>query len=397
MINVDISNIWGSVSLPDLLALEAEVSRAHMALTPAPDWLRLPPSDGTDELALILDAGQRIRQMSDAVVIVGDCPAARAAISLLQGPNRNIGKAKGDPAVYFAGTALSSRQLQDLTHQLEGKDYSLIVLPSQEGALAAPLVLRSLRWMLERKYGTLEARSRVFAVTAPWDPTLEALADTHEWEVFPLEIAPPYLAFSAAGLLPMAAAGLDVKALVEGCEKAKEEMDLRSFENPVWLYAAARCLMGKAGKTAELLTGWEPGLEAFGLWWQQLFAQGDPQGLFPSAASLPAPWLESQLAHSGHRLLETVFRFAPGPNTPAIAPDALDTDGLNYLAGRTLDDVAADDLALLTEAHTDRGVSIVTADCGCLCEQTLGEVFLFCQLSCAICGLVSAATEALQG
>ena len=395
MINVDISNIWGSVSLPDLLALEAEISRAHMALDPG--FPAPPPAENSDELALILDAAQRIRQMSDAVVVIGPCPAARAAMDLLQGPNRNIGKTKGDPAVYFAGDSLSPRQMRELTHLLEGKDYSLCVLPAPEGAVEAGLALRSLRWMLERKYGTLEARSRIFAVTAGSETTLAKLAEDNEWEVFPLPdgVNTPYLALSAAELLPMAAAGLDVRALVRGAEEAREELNLRSFENPVWLYAAVRCLLKKTGKTAELLAGWEPGMESLGAWHRQLFAQADSLGLFPTAATYPAAIynLSPILAASGSQLLETLVRFAPPEFSSPIAPDALDTDNLNYLSGKTLDYVADQSFDALVQSHTDAGVSIVTADCDVLCEKTLGALFRFFQLSCAICGQVLGAAE----
>lgn len=392
MINVDISNIWGNVSLPDLLALEAEVSRAHMALTPDSGWLELPPKENSDELMLILDAAQRIRQMSDAVVVIGPCPAARAAVDLLQGPHRNIGKSKGDPAIFFAGDSLSPRQMSELTRLLEGKDYCLIALPTPEGAVETGLALRSLRWMLERKYGTLEARSRIFAVTAGPDTPLAQLADVNEWEAFPLSegVVAPYLALSPAELLPMAAAGLDVRSFVRGAEEAREALNLRSFENPVWLYAAVRCLLNRNGKTTELLAGWEPGMDAFGAWHRQLFAYADSQGLFPTVATYPAAIgaLAPMLAGNGSQLLETLIRFSAPAFSSLISPDALDTDNLNYLSGKTLDYVADQSFEALVQSHTDAGVSIVTAECDILCEKTLGEVFRFFQLSCAICSIV---------
>ena len=175
MITVDISNVWGEVSLPDLLAMEKEVAEAHLALVEGSGagseylgWLDLPVKEETEEIRRIQAAAQKIRETSDVCVVVGiggSYLGPRAAMELLQGPNRNIGKGKGDPQIFFAGNSLSTRHWNELMGLLKEKDFSVIVI-SKSGTTTEPAIaFRGLRWMLERKYGTDEANKRIYAVT----------------------------------------------------------------------------------------------------------------------------------------------------------------------------------------------------------------------------------------
>ena len=177
MIKVDISNVWGEISLPDLLAVEKEVSAAHMTLTeqtgPGNDflgWLDLPVEEPTEEMLRVQAAADRIRENSDVFVVIGiggSYLGPRAAIELLQGANHNIGKGKGNPQIYYAGNGLSTRAWNELTRLLEGKDFSIAII-SKSGTTTEPAIAtRALRWMLERKYGTEEARRRTYAITDP--------------------------------------------------------------------------------------------------------------------------------------------------------------------------------------------------------------------------------------
>ena len=170
MINVDISNIWGQVSLPDLLAMEKEVFAAHKALTEGSGagndflgWLNLAVNEPTEEIKRIQLAADKIRSDSDVLVVIGiggSYLGSRAAIELLQGPNHNIGKGKGDPQIFFAGNNLSTRHWNELQRLLEDKDFSIAII-SKSGTTTEPAVAtRALRWMLERKYGTDEANRR---------------------------------------------------------------------------------------------------------------------------------------------------------------------------------------------------------------------------------------------
>ena len=401
MIKVDISNLWGQVSLMDLLALEKEIFAAHMKLTERSGaggeflgWLDLPKSEPNWEIKKILSAAQRIRQTSDVLVVIGiggSYLGPRAAMELLQGPNRNIGKGKGDPQIWFAGNNLSTRHWNELQRLLDGKDFSICVI-SKSGTTTEPAIaFRGLKWMLERKYGTDGARQRIYAITDGERGALRKMADEEGWESFviPGDVGGRFSVLSPVGLLPMAVAGIDIVEMLRGAMDAKEEYDLRSFENPVWLYAASRNLLYRNGAAIELLESFEPGFKMMGAWWQQLFGESegkDGKGLFPAYAELTAD-LHSlgQMIQEGQRnVFETMLRFDPPENRMTIGPDFKNLDGLNYLSGQTLDYV--DEMAYqgTVAAHVDGGVSVITVDCGELNDRKLGELFWFFELSCGL-------------
>ena len=405
MITVDISNVWGQIDLSDLLAIEKEVSAAHATLMEGTgagasfrDWLKLPVREKTEELEKILASAEQIRADSDVCVVVGiggSYLGPRAAIELLQGPNRNLKREKGSPQIFFAGNSLSTRQWNELMGLLEGKDFSVIVI-SKSGTTTEPAIaFRALRWMLERKYGTDKAAKRIYAVTDPSKGALRQMAVEAGWETFsiPAGAGGRFSVLTAVGLLPMAVAGIDILELMQGAAEAKEEYDLRSFENPVWLYAAVRNLMYRAGKKIELFESFEPGFRCFGLWWQQLFGESegkDSKGLFPAAAELTAD-LHSlgQLIQEGERnLFETMVRFAPPEQSMTIVGDWKNLDGLNYLEGKTLDFVEEQAFQGTVAAHSDGGVGVITMDCGELNERKVGELFYFLELCCGVSAYV---------
>ena len=401
MIKVDISNVWGQLSLPDLLALEAEVAAAHNTVVDGTGagndflgWLDLPVTEPTEEIKRIQAAAERIRESSDVLVVIGiggSYLGPRAAIELLQGPNHNIGKGKGNPQIYFAGNGLSTRHWNELMRLLEGKDFSLCVI-SKSGTTTEPAIaFRNLKWMLERKYSTDEARKRVYAVTDAAKGALRQMADEEGWETFiiPDNVGGRFSVLTPVGLLPIAAAGIDIMEMLRGAYEAKEAYNLRSFENPVWLYAAVRNLLYRNGKVIELFESYEPGFKMMGGWWQQLFGESegkDGKGIFPATAELTAD-LHSlgQMIQEGERnLFETMVRFDAPEEKMVIGSDVKNLDGLNYIAGKTLDFV--DEKAYLgtMAAHVDGGVPVISVDCGELNEKKLGEMFYFFELSCGI-------------
>lgn len=401
MITVDISNIWGQVTLPDLLAMEQEVNAAQDALTNRSGagkemlgWLDLPTRERTEELRSIQTAAERIRGDSDICVVIGTgghCMGAQAVIEAMQGPDRNLGRAKGDPQILFAGNSLSTRRERELQRLLEGKDVSIIVISKSGTTLEPAIAFRSLRWMMERKYGTDEANRRIYAVTDPVTGGLRRMANDGGWEAFaiPANVGGRYAVLTAAGLLPMAVAGLDIEALLSGAMDAREQYDLWSFENPVWLYAAVRNLMLRTGKDVELFTTFEPGLAALGSWWRQLFAQSEgkeDKGLFPATAEFPRGLhsLGQRIQQGSRNLFETMIRFAPPEESKTIGADWKNLDELDYLEGKTLGRV--EELAFLGTvcAHVDGGVPVITMDCGPLSEASLGELIYFLELSCAV-------------
>ena len=357
-------------------------------------WLNLPTRESTEEIRRIQSAAKKIRSDSDVFVVIGiggSYLGPRAAIELLQGPNHNIGKGKGDPQIFFAGNGLSTRHWNELTRLLEGKDFSIAII-SKSGTTTEPAIAtRALRWMLERKYGTDGARKRIYAITDPCKGALRQMATEEGWETFviPPNVGGRFSVLTAVGLLPMAVAGIDTRKVMLGASFAKKQYDLRSFENPVWQYAGVRNALYRKGKVMEIFESFEPGFKMFGGWWQQLFGESegkDGKGIFPVTAEL-TPDLHSlgQMIQQGERnIFETMVRFDAPAERMVIGEDVKNLDGLNYLAGKTLDFV--DEKAYLgtVAAHVDGGVPVITMDMGTLDEEKLGEMFYFLELCCGV-------------
>lgn len=341
MIEVDISNIWGDISLPDLLGMEKDVFLGHQTLTEGalPHWMQLPEEV---EINRILSIAEEIREFSDILVVVGRS-AARGVVELLE---------KRDMQVLFVQGSLSTRSRNSLLRKLEGKSFSLCA--ASDDSLWDTLALRDLKWLLERRFGTDEAHSRI-----------------HE---------------DPLGLIAMAAAGVDIRELLRGAENAKQEMDLRSYDNPAWLYAAARRLLVQKGKTTEILIHAEPEFSRLGDWWKGLFS-GD---ILPVCTLLPGE-LSNWAAHSR---LETTLRFEVPEQRAAIVGSVQDPGELNFLTGQTLDQVedAAWEAAL--EAHTDAGVPVVGIQCGKISPYTVGQLLWFFRLSAALYGTLTEAHTA---
>ncbi|MBU5452522.1 glucose-6-phosphate isomerase [Pseudoflavonifractor sp. MSJ-30] len=401
MIKVDISHVWGQLALPDLLAMEKEVAQAHATLTDGTGsgndflgWQNLPTREPTEEILRIQSAARRIRNDSDVFVVIGiggSYLGPRAAIELLQGPNHNMGKGKGDPQIYFAGNGLSTRHWNELCRLLEGKDFSIAII-SKSGTTTEPAIAtRALRAKLEEKYGVEGARKRIYAITDPCKGALRQMATEEGWETFviPANVGGRFSVLTPVGLLPLAVAGVDIMEMMNGAVDAREAYDLRSFDNPVWLYAAVRNLLYRNGKAMEIFESFEPGFKMFGGWWQQLFGESegkDGKGIFPVTAEFTAD-LHSlgQMIQQGQRnIFETMVRFDAPTEKMVIGGDEKNLDGLNYLEGRTLDFV--DEKAFLgtLAAHVDGGVPVITMDCGELNDRKVGEMFYFLELCCGV-------------
>ena len=401
MIKVDISNVWGDLALPDLLAAEKEVFAAHQTLTEGSGegndflgWLNLPVREQTEEIRRIYAAAKRIREDSDVFVVIGiggSYLGPRAAIELMQGCNHNIGKGKGNPQIYFAGNTLSTRAWNELQRLLEGKDFSIAII-SKSGTTTEPAIAtRALRWLLERKYGTEGARKRTYAITDPCKGALRQMATEEGWETFviPPNVGGRYSVLTAVGLLPLAVAGIDPMEVMQGAYEAKQAYDVRSFENPVWLYAAARNLLYRNGKCIEILESFEPGFRMMGGWWQQLYGESegkDGKGIFPVSAEF-TPDLHSlgQMIQQGERnIFETMVRFDAPQQKLTIGGDYKNLDGLNYLEGKTLDFVDEQAFQGTLAAHVDGNVPVITMDMGELNNAKLGEMFYFFELACGV-------------
>ena len=401
MLKVDLSNVWGDLSLPDLLATEQEVFAAHKTLAegrgPGNDflgWLELPTFEETEELQRIRRAAERIRADSDVFVVVGiggSYLGPRAAIELVKGQNHNL--KDSDPQVFFAGNNLSTRAWQELCELLEGKDFSINII-SKSGTTTEPAIAtRALRWMLERKYGAEKAKKRIYVTTDPKHGALRQMATEEGYESFiiPPNVGGRYSVLTAVGLLPMAVAGIAPMDVMLGAARARKELDIRSFENPAWQYAAIRNLLYRRGKAIELLGCYEPSFRYFAGWWQQLFGESegkDGKGLFPASVEFTAD-LHSmgQYIQQGERhLFETVVRFDPEEQESTVPFDAADGDGLNFLAGRTMDFIRTQAMDGTLLAHEEGGVPNIILRCGALNADTLGQLIYFFEYACGLSG-----------
>ena len=399
MLNVDISNIWGEYTLNDLLSLEKDTYEAHKLLLegkgPGSDylgWMKLPVFEETDEMVRIRAAAKRIRENSEIFVVVGiggSYLGPRAAIELVMGSNHNLrGK---DPQIFFAGNNLSTRAWNELCALLEGKDFSINII-SKSGTTTEPAIAtRALKWMLERRYGADEARKRIFVTTDPEKGALRQMAAEEGYETFviPPDVGGRYSVLTAVGLLPMAVAGMDITEVMFGAASSQRDMDAFSFENPAWLYAAARNLLYRHGKKTELFCSYEPDFRFMGGWLQQLFGESegkDGKGIYPFPLEFTAD-LHSmgQMIQQGERtIFETVLRFAPPRRKTMIESDWKNLDGLNYLEGKSLDFVEEQAFQGTLTAHTDGGVPVILVQNDEICDRTLGELFYFFELSCGI-------------
>ncbi len=387
MIQVDISNIWGEVSLTDLLSVEAELSAAHMAVTQdggACGWLELPDRFPTAEHMRLLAAAHQIRETSDVLVVIGSAEAQlgpRGIIELMQGPDRNVRRSKGDPLILWAGSDLSTYGRNELIRLLEGRDFSICAIAGAETRLETAVAFRDLRWMLERRCGTAQAKRRIYAVTDPERGALRQMAEEEGWESFRLPAGAPerYGVLSPAGLLPLAVAGVDCMALLRGTQTARKEMDLRSFENPVWLYAAIRSLMARRGKAVELLSAFEPGFGRLAGWHRLLFDRG-PMSVFGEL-----PGMESGVRAGRRELFETLLRFRPPVRRVRVWEDLRNPDGFEHLAGQYLDQVEAQVWSDTMTRHSDGGCPVVSIECGSVNEESMGTLIWFMQLAAALC------------
>lgn len=362
-------------------------------------WINLPVDYDKEEFARIQAAAARIRENSDALVVIGiggSYLGARAAIEMLSHSFYNMlpaGKRQG-PQVLFAGNNISSTYVAHLLELLEGKDWSINVI-SKSGTTTEPAIaFRIFREKLEQKYGKEEARKRIYATTDRAKGALKKLADAEGYETFviPDDVGGRYSVLTAVGLLPIAVAGIDIEAMMRGAEDASREYanpDLR--ENGAYQYAAIRNALYRKGKTTEILVNYEPNLHYFSEWWKQLYGESegkDNKGIYPASVDFSTD-LHSmgQFIQEGSRnLFETVIQVAEVPEHITIGSDPDDLDGLNFLAGKTMDFVNKKAFEGTLLAHTDGGVPNLVVTIRDMTPYTFGWLVYFFEKACGVSG-----------
>ena len=360
-------------------------------------WVTLPNDYDKDEFSRIKKAAERIRQSSDALIVIGiggSYLGARAAIEALSHSFHN--QMNGNTQIYFAGQNISSTYISHLLEMLEGKDISINVI-SKSGTTTEPAIaFRIFRDYLEKKYGREEAKNRIYVTTDKEKGALKQLATEEGFETFviPDDVGGRYSVLTAVGLLPIAAAGLDIDKMMEGAQSAADKYNNDDLAtNQSYQYAAVRNALYRKGKSIELLVNYEPALHYVSEWWKQLFGESegkDHKGLFPASVDFSTD-LHSmgQYVQEGRRdLIETVVQVTKPKVELTIGKDSANLDGLNFLAGKTMNDVNKNAFQGTVLAHVDGGVPNMVVELDELNEYTFGEMVYFFEKACGISGLL---------
>ena len=387
----------------EVFALQKEVERCHYALHEKTGkgndflgWVDLPVNYDKEEFDRIKKAAARIQANSEVLIVIGiggSYLGARGVIECLRSPNYNL-KKKETPNIYFVGNGLSSDYMSEIVELLGGVDFSVNVI-SKSGTTTEPAVaFRFFREMLEKKYGADGAAKRIYATTDRHRGALKALADAKGYETFvvPDEVGGRYSVLTAVGLLPIAVAGIDIEALMAGAREMMDSCTAAEMDaNPAWQYAGARYEMYRTGKKIEILAAYEPCFRFMAEWWKQLYGESEGKegkGLFPASVEFTAD-LHSmgQYIQQGERhLFETVVRFGASRHENPVPYDETDGDGLNFLAGKSMDFIREQAMDGTLLAHVEGGVPNVTLYTDGLDEKAMGQLIYFFEYACGLSG-----------
>ena len=387
----------------DIEGLRGQVAAAHKAIADKSGlgsdflgWVDLPENYGKEEFARIKSAAKKIQSDTDVLLVIGiggSYLGARAAIEFLKGQNYNRLR-DGVPEIYFTGNSISGSALADIIKICENKRVSVNII-SKSGTTTEPAVaFRVFRKMLEERYGEKEAAARIYCTTDKARGTLKALADSKGYECFvvPDDVGGRFSVLTAVGLLPIAAAGCDIDALMAGANKARAEYNDPTVENnPCYRYAAIRNAFYRKGKAVELLVSYEPRFTMMAEWFKQLFGESegkDNKGLFPASVIFSTD-LHSmgQFVQDGARIMfETVVNIADNGADVVIEEEATNGDGLNFLAGKPMSFVNQKAFEGTVLAHTDGGVPNLVITVDKADEENLGRLIYFFEKACAISG-----------
>ena len=365
-------------------------------------WLELPTNYDKEEFKRIKKAAKKIAKESDILVVIGigGCYlGARAVIESLTSTFYNLlpEKQRKFPQILYVGNNLSPNYINELIEYIGDKDFSVNVI-SKSGTTTEPAIaFRIFREILENKYGIDEARSRIYATTDKEKGALKTLSENEGYEQFvvPDNVGGRYSVLTAVGLLPIAVAGIDIDKLMEGARNAQERFDDPDLKyNECYQYAVIRnILYNKMNKTTEILVNYEPKMHYFTEWWKQLYGESEGKenkGIFPAGVDFTTD-LHSmgQYIQEGRRdLFETVINVKTPKNDIVINPDDDNLDGLNYLAGKTMDYVNKKAMEGTIKAHVDGDVPNVMIEMNKLDEKNLGELIYFFEKACAMSGMI---------
>ena len=385
----------------EFAAIYPQVAAAHQMLEsktgPGNDflgWMYLPRDYDKEEFARIQAAAQQIRSDSDVLVVAGiggSYLGARAVVEAVKGVYHN--ELEPGLKIYFCGNSISPTALNDIIALCKGKRFSINVISKSGTTTETSLAFRVLRKLLEDQVGAEEANKRIYATTDRARGTLKQLADSQGWPTFvvPDDVGGRYSVLSAVGLLPIAAAGIDIAELMQGAADAMDRFSQLSPDNDAYKYAAARNILSRKGKQIEILECYEPNFALMNEWYKQLFGESegkDNKGLFPASCIFSTD-LHSmgQFIQEGTRnMFETIVNVKTPARDLYIEELEGNFDGLNFLAGQNMSVVNRKAMEGTILAHTDGGVPQMLIDVDDLSAYNVGYLIYFFWRACACSG-----------
>jgi len=401
MVKIDITgaqDFFGG-SMPDY----SKVSDAHRTLfertgagAEFTGWMDLPARIKDGELKSIIAAANKIRSNSEVLVVIGiggSYLGAKAALDLMRSPNYNMLK-KDTPDIFFMGNCVSAAAINETIELIGDRDFSINVISKSGGTLEPAVAFRVFKSLLEKKYGA-NAKKRIYATTDANKGKLHDTAAAEGWERFvvPDDVGGRFSVLSAVGLLPMAVAGIDVTKLIDCAIDELNALNLRSPENPAWIYAGTRQHLYHLGRQIEILCSLEPSFRYMAEWWKQLFGESEGKdgiGIYPASVEYSAD-LHSmgQYIQEGPRtLFETVVSFEENPSLK-VPFELGDADGLNYLAGMEYGDISKTVAKAVAAAHIKGDVPNIAVSVPRRDEEGFAALVCFFEMGCALSAYVS--------
>lgn len=365
-------------------------------------WIDLPVDYDKEEFARIKEAAKKIQNDSDVLLVIGiggSYLGARAAIEFLgHSFYNNLTKdQRKTPEIYYVGNSISSTYIKHLMDVVDGKDFSINMI-SKSGTTTEPAIaFRVFKKVLEEKYGKEEAAKRIYATTDKVKGSLKNLATEEGYETFvvPDDVGGRFSVLTAVGLLPIAVSGADIDKLMEGAAAGREMALNNAFaENDALKYAAIRNILHRKGKSVEILANYEPSVHYVSEWWKQLYGESegkDQKGILPASVDLTTD-LHSmgQFIQDGSRIMfETVINVETPKCSFELEEEPVDLDGLNYLAGKTVDFINKSAMNGTLLAHTDGNVPNLMVNVPEQNEYYLGQLFYFFEFACGVSGYIS--------
>ena len=395
--------ISGFVSEQEFEAISGQIALSHDTLHKGTGlgndklgWLTLPTDYDKDEFARIKAAAERIQKNSEVFIVIGiggSYLGARAAIEFLKSPNYNL-FCKDTPQIFFAGNSISSAALNEVIALCKDKDVSINMI-SKSGTTTEPAIaFRVLRGILEEKYGKEGAKARIFCTTDKEKGTLKQLADAEGYETFvvPDNVGGRFSVLTAVGLLPIAVAGCDIDQLMAGAKEAQDSLCSTDLEqNPAYKYAAVRNILYRKGYSSELLVSYEPYFQMMNEWWKQIYGESegkDNKGIMPNSVvfSTDLHSLGQYIQEGRRNIFETVMQIDKAKSELVLCEEENNGDGLNFLAGKTMDFINKMAFQGTVLAHNDGGVPNLVLSIPEANEFELGWLIYFFEKACAISG-----------